>query len=60
MTAAAKSQEVFAAKEVAKLKGEIEDLEKRLAFKGSGGDGGNKWTNQRACYQREQKVVPAG
>ncbi len=40
MTATAKSQEVFAAKEVAALKSEIEALEGRLAFNRSGGIGG--------------------
>eukprot|EP00903_Cladosiphon_okamuranus_P017842 g16420.t1 len=36
VTAAARSQEAFAAKEVAALKAEIEDIEKRLAFQRSG------------------------
>lgn len=36
MVASAKSQEVFAAKEVASLKAEIETFQKRLAFKRSG------------------------
>ena len=38
VTAAAKSQAAYAAKEVAMLKAEIEDFEKRLAFKPSGVD----------------------
>lgn len=40
VTAAAKSQEAFAAKEVAALKAEIKDFEKRLAFNRSGVIGG--------------------
>lgn len=40
MNAAAKSQEAFAAKEVAALKARLEGFEQRLAFKGSGVIGG--------------------
>lgn len=40
VTATAKSQEAFAAKEVAALKSEIETLEGGLAFSRSGGVGG--------------------
>lgn len=40
MTAAAKSQEAFAAKEVAALKAQLEGFEEHLAFKGSGAVGG--------------------
>lgn len=41
VTAAARSQEAFAAKEVAALKAEIEGFEKRLAFNRSGVAGGS-------------------
>lgn len=43
VTAAAKSREAFAAKEVVALKAKIEDIEKRLAFHRSGVAGG-MWT----------------
>lgn len=50
VTAAARSQEAFAAKEVVALKAEIEDFEKRLAFSRSGVAGGNRRINSTISH----------
>lgn len=52
MIAAAKSQEVFAAKEVTALKAEIAGFEKRLAFSRSGAVGGTVSGLEMTCNEQ--------
>lgn len=52
VVAAAKSQEAFAAKDVAAIKAEIEQLEQRLTFNRSGGTGGTVVGGQAPSSER--------